>query len=88
MVHATPLARSIVVSSRFVDTITAEDRQQRDASLESLCEGLTLEQLLHECETLDNFRRHCDNLYERVYAGSGRLVLDSVTEFQRNYRLS
>lgn len=29
-----------------------------------------------------------DNLYERVYAGSGRLVLDSVTEFQRNYRLS
>lgn len=27
-------------------------------------------------------------LYERVYAGQGRLVLDGVTDYQRNYRLS
>ncbi len=27
-------------------------------------------------------------LYDRVYAGQGRLVLDGVTDYQRNYRLS
>jgi hydroxymethylglutaryl-CoA synthase len=29
-----------------------------------------------------------DNLYERVYAGQGRLVLDSLHEFERSYRFS
>lgn len=29
-----------------------------------------------------------EGLYERVYAGKGRLVLDGVSGFQRNYRLS
>ena len=28
------------------------------------------------------------DLYERVYAGKGRLVLDGVEGYQRNYRLS
>jgi len=27
-------------------------------------------------------------LYDRVYAGTGRLVLDGVSEYQRNYRIS
>ena len=28
------------------------------------------------------------DLYARVYAGKGRLVLDGVREYQRDYRLS
>ena len=53
--------------SRFTDVITASG-EQRNLSLESLCRGLTLEELLGECAALEDFRRACDNLYERVRA--------------------
>jgi hypothetical protein len=53
--------------SRFTGVITSQD-DQRDLSLDALCQGLPLEALLAECRTLDNFRRRCDNLYERVRA--------------------
>ena len=54
--------------SRFVETITSPDPSIRNRPLEALCDGLTAEQLLVECETLDGFRIASDNLYERVRA--------------------
>ncbi|HJZ95466.1 MAG TPA: UTP--glucose-1-phosphate uridylyltransferase [Candidatus Solibacter sp.] len=53
--------------SRFVDVIRAHG-EERDRSLESLCAGLTIDELLRECAGLDCFRRASDNLYERVRA--------------------
>ncbi|HWB99395.1 MAG TPA: UTP--glucose-1-phosphate uridylyltransferase [Bryobacteraceae bacterium] len=54
--------------SRFVEVITASVPETRDRSLESLCRGATLDELLAECDALDRFRRSSDNLYERVRA--------------------
>jgi hypothetical protein len=53
--------------SRFVDVILAEG-EERNRSLDGLCAGLSLEELLRECGELDRFRRSSDNLYERVRA--------------------
>jgi hypothetical protein len=53
--------------SRFVDVITSSG-EQRDFSLDALCREIPLDALLEECQALDNFRRGCDNLYERVRA--------------------
>jgi hypothetical protein len=53
--------------SRFTGVITSSG-DQRDVSLDALCQGVPLDALLAECQALDNFRRSCDNLYERVRA--------------------
>lgn len=53
--------------SRFTAVITGGG-DQRDVSLDALCRGLTLDQLRDECQTLEKFRRDCDNLYQRVRA--------------------
>jgi len=53
--------------SRFTGVITGS-RDQRDLSLDALCQGLTIDELLAECQALEKFRRGCDNLYERVRA--------------------
>ena len=53
--------------SRFTSVITASG-DQRDLSLDALCHGLNLDELLAECQALETFRRGCDNLYERVRA--------------------
>ncbi|MGA8727856.1 MAG: hypothetical protein WB608_03830, partial [Terracidiphilus sp.] len=53
--------------SRFIAVITGSG-DQRDVSLDALSRGLTINQLLDECQTLERFRRDCDNLYERVRA--------------------
>jgi hypothetical protein len=53
--------------SRFTGVITSSG-DQRDVSLDALCQGVPLDALLAECRALDNFRRSCDNLYERVRA--------------------
>jgi len=53
--------------SRFIGVITGEGNQ-RNVSLDTLCQGLPLDALLAECRTLDSFRRNRDNLYERVRA--------------------
>jgi hypothetical protein len=53
--------------SRLTGVITASG-DQRDSSLDALCQGATIEALLAECRALDNFRRSCDNLYQRVRA--------------------
>jgi len=53
--------------SSFTRVISG-DGSQRDLSLDALCAGLSLDALMAECQELDNFRRNCDNLYERVRA--------------------
>jgi hypothetical protein len=55
----TPLLRQI---------ITAPEAAARNQSLDSLCRGASLEQLLGECDDLERFRRASESLYERVRA--------------------
>lgn len=53
--------------SRLTDVITASGAE-RDSSLDAFCQGATVETLVAECRALDDFRRSCDNLYQRVRA--------------------
>ena len=55
-------------AGRLVAIITASQAATRDQSLDAVCRNATLDELLAECEALDQFRRHSDNLYERVRA--------------------
>ena len=48
--------------------ITSDDPKLRDSSLDAFCRGASTERLLAECDELERFRRHSDNLYERVRA--------------------
>jgi hypothetical protein len=54
--------------SQLISIITADDSAIRDTSVESVCQKLTLDQLLAECDSLDHYRRDCPNLYRRVRA--------------------
>jgi UDP-N-acetylglucosamine pyrophosphorylase len=54
--------------SRLVAIITAHDPEVRNRSLDAECRGMSLQELLAECDALDQFRRTSDNLYERVRA--------------------
>src|SRR5947208_2581715 len=53
---------------RVTDIITANDPAVRNQSLDALCHGKSLDELLAMCAELDAFRRTSDNLYERVRA--------------------
>ena len=53
--------------NRLTGVITGSG-DQRNISLDALCQGITVDELLKECQELDTFRRSCDNLYERVRA--------------------
>jgi hypothetical protein len=52
----------------LIGIITAGDAERRDQSLDRVCAGLSLEQLLEEAAALDAFRRREENLYARVRA--------------------
>jgi hypothetical protein len=52
----------------LIRIITAAEPALRNQSLEGACAGLSLNELLRECVRLDEFRRHSENLYERVRA--------------------
>src|SRR5437016_4650670 len=56
------------MSSRLTEIITASDPAVRNRSLDAVCRGASLDQLLSECAALDRFRRESENLYERVRA--------------------
>src|SRR5208283_1465938 len=56
-----------ILVSRLIGVITSEG-DERNLSLDVLCQGLGLDALLAECRELDSFRRNCDNLYKRVRA--------------------
>jgi hypothetical protein len=54
--------------SRLLSIITSLDPAVRNRSLDGECRAMSVSDLLGECETLDQFRRHSSNLYERVRA--------------------
>jgi hypothetical protein len=54
--------------SRLIEIITSADPETRNLSLDGFGRTASLSELLAECEQLDRFRRHSDNLYERVRA--------------------
>ena len=56
------------MNSILVETITTQKAELRNRSLRSLLDSLSVEQILDECEQLEQFRRESDNLYERVRA--------------------
>ena len=53
---------------KLLSIITSADPAIRNRSLDAECRSLSLDQLLSECRELDEFRRRCDNLYDRVRA--------------------
>jgi len=56
------------MSGKLVSIITATDANQRNQSLDAFCKPASLDELLAECLSLDDFRRRSENLYERVRA--------------------
>jgi hypothetical protein len=54
--------------SSLTAIITSEDPHVRDRSLDSFCRSATLDQLMAECRSLENFRHSSGNLYEQVRA--------------------
>jgi hypothetical protein len=54
--------------AEMISIITASDPVIRNESLDVACAGLSTEELLRQCGELDAFRRHSENLYERVRA--------------------
>ena len=54
--------------SKLLNIITSGEASVRDTALAAACERLSLDELLAECEALDEVRREAENLYERVRA--------------------
>lgn len=65
--------------TQLLQVLTATEPSLRNRSLESVCRDMSAETLLHECRELDQFRRSCENLYQRVRA---LFFLYSVHRFQ------
>lgn len=56
------------MNSRLLDILRATDPTSRDRPLEEACAGMDAAELLAERDALDEFRRSCGNLYQRVRA--------------------
>ena len=54
--------------SYLVEIIASGDPVVRDRSLDEFAKGASFAELLKECEALESFRHHSENLYERVRA--------------------
>ena len=54
--------------SELIKIITASEPEIRNRSLDAFGRAASLNDLLAECQALDQFRRESDNLYERVRA--------------------
>lgn len=52
----------------LVAIITSPDQNERNTSLDRVCRGATVGELMAACAELDRFRRQSSNLYERVRA--------------------
>lgn len=52
----------------LIEQICSMEAAVRDAALEQWCRGKSAGELLAACDRLDEFRRHHENLYERVRA--------------------
>lgn len=73
------------MSGGLVSIIVADDAVIRDQSIERLCEGLTVAELLAEAAALDEFRQGSDNLYHRVRA---LIFLSAIHRFYLPRKLS
>jgi hypothetical protein len=56
------------MTSPLIEIITSAETKIRNQSLDVLCAQSSAEELLAACAELEAFRRHSDNLYERVRA--------------------
>ncbi|WP_346857523.1 UTP--glucose-1-phosphate uridylyltransferase [uncultured Draconibacterium sp.] len=56
------------MGSTLIDIITSEQAEIKNQSLESVCEGKSIEFLLDECAALEMFRNDSQNLYHKVRA--------------------
>ncbi|MEO2027390.1 MAG: UTP--glucose-1-phosphate uridylyltransferase [Fuerstiella sp.] len=65
--------------TNLLQVITSHDPAIRNLSLDRCCRGLSADQLMSQCAELDQFRRHRDNLYERVRA---LFFLHAIYRFQ------
>lgn len=54
--------------SELITIVTASEPEIRNRSLDAFCRAASLDDLLAECQALDQFRRESDNLYEQVRA--------------------
>ncbi|RPI29454.1 MAG: UTP--glucose-1-phosphate uridylyltransferase [Acidobacteria bacterium] len=52
----------------MVGIVTASDPAVRNQSLDAFCRSSSVPALLAECQSLELFRKQCDNLYQRVRA--------------------
>jgi hypothetical protein len=52
----------------LIEIITSQTPEVRNRSLDAFCRSASLDELLSECASLDQFRRNSDNLYETVRA--------------------
>ncbi|MCX6867617.1 MAG: UTP--glucose-1-phosphate uridylyltransferase, partial [Verrucomicrobia bacterium] len=71
--------------ARLSELITSPDEQVRNQALDAACAGMSLAELLAEAAALDVFRRHSDNLYQRVRA---LLFLHALHRFHLPARLA
>ncbi len=56
------------MSGSLIDIITSTDPEVRNRSLDSFAASASLEDLLRECDLLEEFRGNSESLYERVRA--------------------
>jgi len=68
MIETNAPQETIQQSSLLIDIICSADPAVRNLSLDEHCASLNREELLAACDSLDGFRRNCDNLYQRVRA--------------------
>ena len=67
----------------FINTITSQDSAVRDASFQTLCKNLSIDQVQSYLAELEEFRKQTENLYEKVrasiflYAGYRFYLMDS-----------
>ena len=50
----------------LLSIITSTEPSIRNRSMDAECRGMSADELLRSCQQLDEFRRRCDNLYDRV----------------------
>jgi hypothetical protein len=54
------------MTSKLQELITSQDASTRNTALDAACRSLSFRELQATCQDLDAFRRHSNNLYERV----------------------
>lgn len=60
--------RSQELNNRLIEIICSQDDSERDTPLDSVCLGLSIEEMAEHLNALDAFWRQADNLYHRVRA--------------------